>query len=159
MSSHDMPPLLPRRRAILVLHPEREPLQHMRSGTTIESHSQQCCPPFFQAAAVGYIVIFSITAITSQVATIAIPGITGSSAHSIWCLIGAGLLFSFPMIYLRVKDTTVIEDEGLSSKSAKGSPSLPEPDRRFGSGFDKTPPRTGPNRTSAALNLGPKLRI
>lgn len=32
---------------------------------------------------------------------------------STWCLVAAGLAFSFPMIYLRVRDTTVIQDEGL----------------------------------------------
>ncbi|KAG1730558.1 major facilitator superfamily domain-containing protein [Suillus paluster] len=32
---------------------------------------------------------------------------------STWCLVAAGLVFSFPMIYLRVRDTTVLEDEGL----------------------------------------------
>jgi len=32
---------------------------------------------------------------------------------STWCLVVAGLVFSFPMIYLRVRDTTVLEDEGL----------------------------------------------
>ncbi|KAG1730076.1 MFS general substrate transporter [Suillus lakei] len=32
---------------------------------------------------------------------------------STWCLVAAGLVFSFPMIYLRVRDTTVIQDEGL----------------------------------------------
>ncbi|KAG1729583.1 hypothetical protein EDB19DRAFT_116423 [Suillus lakei] len=30
---------------------------------------------------------------------------------STWCLVAAGLVFSFPMIYLRVRDTTVIWDE------------------------------------------------
>jgi hypothetical protein len=32
---------------------------------------------------------------------------------STWCLVVAGLVFSFPMIYLRIRDTTVLEDEGL----------------------------------------------
>lgn len=32
---------------------------------------------------------------------------------STWCLVVAGLVFCFPMIYLRIRDTTVLEDEGL----------------------------------------------
>jgi hypothetical protein len=32
---------------------------------------------------------------------------------STWCLVVAGLVFSFPMICLRIRDTTVLEDEGL----------------------------------------------
>ncbi|OAX30539.1 hypothetical protein K503DRAFT_705130, partial [Rhizopogon vinicolor AM-OR11-026] len=32
---------------------------------------------------------------------------------STWCLVVAGLVFAFPMIYLRIRDTTVLEDEGL----------------------------------------------
>ncbi|KAG1717240.1 hypothetical protein EDB19DRAFT_1820288 [Suillus lakei] len=32
---------------------------------------------------------------------------------STWCLVAAGLVFSFPMIYLRIRDTTMIQDEGL----------------------------------------------
>jgi hypothetical protein len=32
---------------------------------------------------------------------------------STWSLVVAGLVFSFPMIYFRIRDTTVLEDEGL----------------------------------------------
>jgi hypothetical protein len=30
---------------------------------------------------------------------------------STWCLVVAGLLFSFPMIYMRIRETTVLDDE------------------------------------------------
>ncbi|KAG9310065.1 major facilitator superfamily domain-containing protein [Chiua virens] len=33
---------------------------------------------------------------------------------STWCLVAAGLLFAFPMIYTRVRDTTVLDDEAMS---------------------------------------------
>ncbi|KAF8838976.1 MFS general substrate transporter [Paxillus ammoniavirescens] len=32
---------------------------------------------------------------------------------STWCLVAAGLVLSFPMIYLRVRDTTVLDDEAM----------------------------------------------
>lgn len=32
---------------------------------------------------------------------------------STWCLVAAGLLFAFPMIYARVRDTTVLDDEAM----------------------------------------------
>ncbi|KAG6380477.1 major facilitator superfamily domain-containing protein [Boletus reticuloceps] len=32
---------------------------------------------------------------------------------STWCLVVAGLLFAFPMIYMRVRDTTVLNDEAI----------------------------------------------
>lgn len=32
---------------------------------------------------------------------------------STWSLLGAGLLFAFPMIYLRVRDHTELEEETL----------------------------------------------
>ncbi|KIJ14046.1 hypothetical protein PAXINDRAFT_156287 [Paxillus involutus ATCC 200175] len=32
---------------------------------------------------------------------------------STWCLVAAGLVLSFPMIYLRVRDTTVLDDETI----------------------------------------------
>lgn len=32
---------------------------------------------------------------------------------STWALLAAGLLFALPMVYLRVKDTTTLEDETM----------------------------------------------
>jgi len=32
---------------------------------------------------------------------------------STWCLVVAGLLFAFPMIYMRIRDTTVLNDEAI----------------------------------------------
>ena len=32
---------------------------------------------------------------------------------STWCLVTAGLLFTFPMIYMQVRDTTTLDDEAM----------------------------------------------
>ncbi|KAH0825795.1 hypothetical protein J3R83DRAFT_8851 [Lanmaoa asiatica] len=36
---------------------------------------------------------------------------------STWCLMAAGLLFAFPMIYVRVRDTTVLDDEAILKRA------------------------------------------
>ncbi|KAF5377201.1 hypothetical protein D9615_006472 [Tricholomella constricta] len=41
---------------------------------------------------------------------------------STWCLLAAGLVFTLPMIHLRVKDTTGIEDEGLAREDSNIQP-------------------------------------